>query len=442
LRHFCYTFQGALLFLPAKNAPKPRLANITVLIKKYVFFQIALASGSKQQCMEKTKTTTSTHTLIIGAGPAGLATAGRLRQLDIPFEILEKSQNIADSWHQHYDRLCLHTVKELSSLPGLPFPEDYPRYVPRALLVAYFEKYAETFQIHPQLGQEVVHLRRKQGKWLVRTTQQDFRATNVVIATGVNRVPFLPQWTGQQDFEGKILHSSTYKNPKPFAHQKVLVVGMGNSGAEIALDLSEQGAEAWLSVRGAVNIVPRDFLGNPTQKSALMLAKLPHWLGDLIGVLLRRITIGDLSRYGIATPAIPPSKQLRVHGKTPVMDIGTIAQIKAGKIKVLPDIERFTQKEIVFANGAQLPFDAVILATGYRPQIQGFLEYTKGLLDANDLPKYIVGEGEYQGLYFIGFDNYTAGGTIGVINRDSKTIANAIATAGVSVQDDDLELPE
>ncbi len=388
-----------------------------------------------------TTSATFVQNLIIGAGPAGLAVAGRLRQLGIPFEMLEKSERIADAWHRHYDRLCLHTVKTLSHLPGLPFPEDYPLYVPRLKLVEYYQSYADKYQLHPMTGQEVVHLRRKKGIWLVRTPKQDFRAANVVIATGANRVPAMPQWPGQETFKGSLLHSSAYQNAKAWSGKKVLVVGMGNSGAEIALDLCENGAETFLSIRGPVNIVPRDFWGNPTQKTALMLSKLPYWLGDAIGVLLRKITVGDLSRFGIRSPDIPPSKQLRVHGKTPVIDIGTVAKIKSGEIKVLPAIQRFTPDGVVFEDGTQLPFDAVILGTGYRTQLTDFIEYTKGLLDENDLPRKVIGEGEFHGLYFVGFDNYTTGGTLGVINRDSEIVANVIATQGAQWAEE-AELPE
>jgi len=393
--------------------------------------------------MAASQTTSATlvQNLIIGAGPAGLAVAGRLRQLGIPFELLEKSDHIADAWHQHYDRLCLHTIKDLSHLPGLPFPENYPQYVPRKLLLDYYEAYIQHYQIHPILGQEVVHLRRKQGNWLVRTPKQDFRAANVVIATGTNRVPFLPHWPGQEAFGGQLLHSSAYKNATPYVGKKVLVVGMGNSGAEIALDLSENGVEIHLSIRGPVNIVPRDFLGNPTQKTGLLVAKLPNWLGDQIGVLLRRLTIGNLSRYGITTPTLPPSKQLRLLGKTPVIDIGTVAKIKSGVIKVQPAIQNFTAEGVVFADGMQLPFDAVVLGTGYQSQLQDFIEYTNGLLDANGLPRCVIGEGEFQGLYFVGFDNYTPGGILGVITRDSEVVANAIATTGANWPADE-ELPE
>jgi cation diffusion facilitator CzcD-associated flavoprotein CzcO len=98
--------------------------------------------------------------LIIGAGPAGLAVAGRLRQKNIDFEMLEAGQHAGNAWHGHYDRLHLHTVKELSHLPGLPFPADYPRYVPRHLLVRYFEDYVKAFNIQPHFSQRVVSTRR------------------------------------------------------------------------------------------------------------------------------------------------------------------------------------------------------------------------------------------------------------------------------------------
>ena len=105
---------------------------------------------------------------------------------------------------------------------------------------------------------------------------------------------------------------------------------MGNTGAEIALDLSEAGVDSTISVRGPINIVPRDVLGRPTQLTARMLARLPIGLADWLGSLLRRMTVGDLTAYGIATPEIAPLAQLRVKGKTPVIDVGTVSRIRKG----------------------------------------------------------------------------------------------------------------
>lgn len=370
----------------------------------------------------------NTKILIIGAGPAGLAIAGRLRQLSIPFEIIEKSQQVGASWIEHYDRLHLHTVKELSHLPFLPFPEDYPLYVPRLQLLAYFEQYAKHFDIQPLFGMEATAIQRSDDKWLVKTAKGiDFLCEKVVLATGLNRIPNRPAFSGEAQFKGTIIHSKAYKNADRFAGQTVLVVGMGNTGAEIALDLCENGIETFLSVRGAVNVVPRDTFAGPTQRTALKLAKLPNWIGDPIGVLLRRLTVGDLSKYGLPTPKMPPAKQLRTTGKTPVIDIGTIDHIKVGNIKVLPGIAYFDDDAVAFTNGEKRQFDAVILATGYSPKIEELLEDTRGLLDPYGLPKNCIAEGKHKGLYFLGFDNYVAGGILGVIYRDSEQIAKNIA---------------
>lgn len=371
----------------------------------------------------------STPTLIIGAGPGGLAVAGRLRQEGLDFEIVEQSGDIAYSWHNHYDRLHLHTVKQLSALPGLEFPEDYPLFVPRLQLIQYYEQYAEHFNIRPHFHAKVTDVKAvKGGKWEVRIKDQEgFVADQVVIATGVNRVPYYPHWNGQENFQGELVHSREYRNPDPFIGQKVLIIGMGNTGAEIALDLANHNVETYLSVRSPVNIVPLTFMGNPTQLTARKLARIPFGLGDWLGTQVRRIAVGNLNKYGLKTSKMPPAKQLRETGKTPVIDLGTVEQIKAGKIKILPDIDHFNiDGLLLFKNGEQHHFDAIILATGYRAQIEDFLDNTEGLLDKFHVPKSPVASGQHKGLYFVGFDNYKLGGILGTINTDSELIVKDI----------------
>ncbi|MCB0584433.1 MAG: NAD(P)/FAD-dependent oxidoreductase [Phaeodactylibacter sp.] len=366
--------------------------------------------------------------LIIGAGPAGLATAARLRQRGLPFEILEQSQAVAPAWRRHYDRLHLHTVKEHSNLPFMEFPENYPRYVPRKMLVDYFDAYAKAFAIRPHFGEEVAAVKPGESGWEVHTRSgKAFSAPHVVVATGLNRVPNRPHYEGEEKFSGQAIHSREYKNYHPFAGQRVLVVGFGNTGAEIALDLSENDIPTFLSVRGPANVVPRDFLGNPTQKTAITLAKLPTWLGDWIGARVQRLAFGDLRPYGLEPSDTPPARQLRETGKTPVIDIGTVRQIKAGKIKVKPALSSFTETGARFEDGSEELFDAVIFATGYRARLEEFLPFTDGLLDQYSVPKEVVGKGKYKGLYFLGFDNYKAGGGLGVIYQDSEEVVEAIA---------------
>jgi cation diffusion facilitator CzcD-associated flavoprotein CzcO len=368
------------------------------------------------------------HTLIIGAGPAGLATAGRLRKLDLPFEVLEASTRIADSWHRHYDRLCLHTVKELSALPHYPFPDDYPQYVPREKLIRYFESYANRFGISPLFLHKAVRIvRNSDRQWTVETSSgPTFKAENVVVTTGFNRIPKIPHWPGEKIFSGEIIHSRNYKNPVPFSQKKVLVIGMGNTGAEIALDLSLNGVQTWLSVRNEVVIVPRDVFGNPAQLTGKKLEKLPFGLGGWIANRIRRLLFDDLKRYGLRISPQAPVKMLEATGKTPVIDIGTADQIRAGSIKVVPGISEFQTHRITFTNEESLPFDAVILATGYRPQLQDMIPGIEEILEKADVPSSPIGFGKFEGLYFVGFDNFKLGGILGTIYEDSEFVAKAI----------------
>lgn len=374
--------------------------------------------------------TIQTPNLIIGAGPAGLAVAGRLRKMNVPFEIIEQTDQIASSWHNHYDRLHLHTVKQLSALPYLPFPENYPVYVSRLKLVEYYKQYARQFQIEPHFKISLQSARRKEkNHWSIHTdTDIVFEAKNVVFATGINRVPNFPTWQGQENYGGKIIHSRYYKNAQAFADQKVLVIGMGNTGAEVALDLTENDAQAFISVRGPVNFVPRDVNGRPVQLTAKTLAKLPFGIGDWLGMQIRKRIIGDLSKYGVPMSKMNPTEQLLKTGKTPVIDIGTVAHIKSEKIKVLPDIAHFTPSGVCFKNGEIHDFDSVIACTGYRSQMEDFLEDTEGLLDQYAVPKQVIGEGKFSGLYFVGFDNYKLGGILGTIATDSATISHDLKT--------------
>jgi len=250
--------------------------------------------------------------LIIGAGPAGLAVAGRLRKAGLDFEILEQTDKIASKWLTHYDRLLLHTVKSLSSLPHLDFPPDYPQYIPKQQLVEYYENYAEQFDIKPHFNCEVTVILKKNDSWQIKcSNQKTFEAQNVIIATGLNRIPNIPNWKGQDSFKGEILHAASYKNPLKFMGKKVLVIGMGNTGAEIALDLAEAKIDAGISVRSEIVVVPRDFLGRPIQLTAKKLAKLPFRLGDIIGALVRRIAFGNIQKYGLPVSKTHPRKLIQ-----------------------------------------------------------------------------------------------------------------------------------
>jgi cation diffusion facilitator CzcD-associated flavoprotein CzcO len=373
---------------------------------------------------------TRTAAIVIGAGPAGLATAACLGQLGIQACVLERSDSVGASWRSHYRRLHLHTVKELSALPGLPLPAQAPRYVPREQVVRYLEDYAEHFGIRPLFG---VAVRRIEplaaGTGWAATCEdgQHIEAPHVVVASGANVRPRRPELPGEKDFEGTVLHSHAYRDPAPFAGQRVLVVGMGNTGAEIALDLCEAGVEVALSVRSAVNIVHRDVLGRPTQRTSILLGRLPPRLGHTLAAWLRDLTVGDVSRWGLRTPRTSPLAQLREEGRTPVIDVGTLARIRAGDIRVHPGIERLLGHGVRFTDGQEAPFDSIVLATGYEPGLQNLVPDVHLDLDARGMPREAIGRGARAGLHFTGFDLRQPGGLLRTIGQQALEVAQEVA---------------
>lgn len=287
------------------------------------------------------------------------------------------------------------------------------------MLVKYYENYARHFSIKPHFGEEVIHIEKAAEHWQTRTAAGNiYRSENVIVCTGYNRIPFRPHWRGEENFRGKIMHSRDYKTGRDFTGQDVLVIGMGNTGAEIALDLYEQGAHAFLSVRGEVNIVPRDFNGRSVQETAEIIKPLPAFIRDFLGQIVQKIAIGNLEKYGIRTPKISPAKQLREYGKTPVIDLGTVAEIKKGNIGVFPDVEQFTETGLLFTNGKSRDFDAVILATGYRAAVEDFLPQRPDIFNELGIPKQPVFP---DGLYFLGYDAYSSG-LLNSIKRNSETV--------------------
>jgi cation diffusion facilitator CzcD-associated flavoprotein CzcO len=295
------------------------------------------------------------------------------------------------------------------------------------MLVAYYEQYAQQFAIEPRYGVEVQRITRKAKTWEVTTSSGEFIAESVIIATGANRDPNVPVWEVTDTFKGTITHSRDYRNPKRFHGSRTLVIGMGNTGAEIALDLANADVPTWISVRGTVNIVPRDLNGRPVQETGKLMAKLPFGIGDWLGTKIQRLYFGNLHRYGLSVSTVPPAVELRTTGKTPVIDIGTVKAIKEGRIRVVRAVREFTPEGVLMENGEQLAFEHIILATGYRANLQELVDGLDGYLDRHVFPVSPIGTGLFDGLYFLGFDNYKLGGILGTIYQDSLVIVDHLS---------------
>jgi cation diffusion facilitator CzcD-associated flavoprotein CzcO len=365
------------------------------------------------------------HVLVVGAGPSGLAVAACLQGAGIQFALIERADRVGASWRHHYERLHLHTVKQYSALPFTPFPSHYPTYVARDQVVAYLEAYAAEHHLEPRLGEAVLAARPVGGGWEVETSKATVSARCLVVATGYNCEPKVPEWPGQEAFQGELRHSSKYLTGRGYRGQRVMVVGVGNSGGEIALDLWESGARVWLCARSPVHVVPRDFLGLPAQVSGLTLGKLPLALADAIGSRVSRMAFGDLSRYGLRRPEFGPASQVVKLGRVPLIDIGTVALIKQGAIQVVPGIERFTQAGVILVDGRDLELDRVILATGYRARLDRLLSCAAEVTDDRGYPKVFGAECSVPGLYFIGFRN-PLDGQLHDIHREALAVAEQI----------------
>ncbi|HWI79623.1 MAG TPA: NAD(P)/FAD-dependent oxidoreductase [Ramlibacter sp.] len=366
--------------------------------------------------------------VVIGAGPAGLAAAASLLEVGERVLVLEKAACVGSAWRGHYERLHLHTVKQHSALPLLPFPRDYPKYVPRAKVVDYLTAYAAQFGISPRFAEEAIQVRKAgEGGWItVCRSGFECRSAFVVVATGANQVPNLPALPGISGFTGRVLHSADYRSAREFAGKRVLVIGMGNTGAEIALDLAEHEVPVAISVRSPVNVVYRDVAGRPTQLTSMALSRLPEKLGDAVALALRNLTVGKLERYGMRTSRVSPLKQLREEGRTPVIDVGTLAMIRKGRIAVRPGIDTFTPGGVRFLDGVAEPCDAVILATGFHSQAAQLFRGLEVPVDDKGLPRETIGRGPLDGAFFVGFDVRQPGGLLRTIGLQAQEVARAV----------------
>ena len=375
-----------------------------------------------------------TDTIVVGAGPAGLAVGAVLRRANVPFVMLERAARVGASWHRHYDRLHLHTPKSHSALPYRPYPSTYPRYPSRQEFVEYLDDYVRTFELEPEFGREVLRITRNaHGRWDVNTNAGNYRGRRVVIAAGYNRVPNMPRWPGQESFRGRVIHSSEYTNAKSFRGRRVLVVGFGNSGAEIALDLAEHDVRCAIAVRGKVNVIPRELFGIPIVMFSLALRPLPTRVADRLTTISRRLAIGDLSALGLTKRDDGPLTEVAEARQIPMIDVGTLARIRSGDIAVRKGVESFDGDEVRFADGTRERFDAVVLATGFTTGLAAMLPDHASLLDAHGRPRATGREAEVPGLYFCGYDLSSTGmlRQIGIeaiaIGRDIRRAFNSSA---------------
>ncbi|MET9194948.1 NAD(P)/FAD-dependent oxidoreductase [Streptomyces olivaceus] len=367
---------------------------------------------------------------VIGAGPGGLAVAHALRARGLRAVVLERAGHVGDSWRHHYDRLHLHTTRRLSALPGLPMPRRFGRWVARDDVVRYLEKYAEHHKLEIVTGVEVFRVRRASdgAGWLLRASGgRELTGAAVVVATGFNHTPRIPDWPGRDTYTGEFRHASEYRSAAPYAGRDVLVVGAGNTGAEIAVDLVEGGAaRVRLAVRTVPHIVRRSTAGWAAQYTGIACRRLPVALVDRLARPLARISVPDLSAQGLPRPGTGLYSRVR-EGAIPVQDVGLLDAVRDGRVEVVAAMDGFEDGKVLLADGTRIAPDAVLAATGYRRGLEGLVG-DLGVLDARGRP---VVHGartprDVPGLYFTGFTNPISG-MLRELALDAERIAKAVA---------------
>ncbi|CDY50238.1 BnaA06g15150D [Brassica napus] len=325
-----------------------------------------------------------TQALIIGAGPAGLATSACLNRLNIPNIVVEREECSASLWKRRsYDCLKLHLAKHYCQLPHMPFPPNTPTFVSKSGFITYLDEYATRFNVSPRYNRNVESAYLNDGRWIVEVgkgaEREVYSAEYLVVATGENSEGVIPEIPGLvESFQGEYLHSSEYKN-------EIVRIGM------------------WLLRFFPVKLVDR-------------------WC-----LLLAKLRFGDTSRYGLIRPTKGPFMNKIVTGRSPTIDVGCVDEIKAGKIEVVPSIKRIEGKRVVFVDGNTKRVDSIVFATGYKSSVSKWLQVDDGdLFKENGMPKRELPDhwkGE-NGLYSVGFGRQGLAG----ITRDAQNVARDIAS--------------
>ena len=359
---------------------------------------------------------------VVGGGPAGLAASQQLAARGISNIVLERGAHVGWMWGQVYDSLRLHTGKHLSSLPGMPFPARTSLFPTRSEFTEYLESYVDRFQLPVRTGMEATGLLRENDGWTVETSTGRYQSKAVVVATGIMSSPVLPDFPGTTSYTRLMFHSTEYRRPEERLGRSILVVGIGNSAAEIASELAGAGMEVAVSVRSGANVIPRSIAGIPSQYFGWSMSWLP-------GPMQRRIVRGTSLIGGILgrRPAGLPGKgHFDVCQDVPVIGRSILDHVNAGRVRLLPGVAELSQTSVRLTDGTEWAGDTMMFATGYRPAMEWMGEYGArdrcGSADRRDR----VRSASHPDLYFVGH-NYDGRGGLYNIRIDANRVARLIA---------------
>jgi cation diffusion facilitator CzcD-associated flavoprotein CzcO len=364
--------------------------------------------------------------VIIGAGTSGLSAAVALADRGRQPLVIDRAEQVGSSWRNRYDRLRLNTGRQFSHLPNRPYPRGTPTYPTRDQVIAHLEQHAADSSVELQLGCTTERIDATAEGWAVTTSSGVVETPQVVVATGYDHEPFIPEWPGRHEWAGDLVHSSWYANPLPYAGRKVLVVGAGSSGMEIAFDLAGGGAaRVWLAVRTPPNIMLRKGPGGlPGDVIAIPLQNAPVRLADAVARFGRRMAVGDLSTFGLPVPQEGVFARSARLGVAPaILDQEVIAAIRDGSIEIVSGVESVNLETVTLSDSTRINPDAIVCATGFRRGLSSLVGHL-GVLDEHGRPSATGEVAAAPGLRFIGFVPRAA--QIGYAAKQARRAAKAI----------------
>lgn len=318
---------------------------------------------------------------VIGAGVSGLLALKNLREHGFDVDCYDRETGIGGAWNWRHDRSPVYAGTHLISsrattgFPDFPMPDSWPDYPHHSQVLSYLERYADHFDLRRDIwfGTEVARVEPVAGgRWDVTTrstggyTERTHRYAAVVVANGHLWAPKRPEYEGMEQFSGEVVHAGAVKDPATLRNRRVLVVGAGNTGCDLAVEAAQRAATCWHSVRRGYWYAPKYLLGRPVDQvnEAVLATRLPVRLRQWLFHRTLRLAVGDLRRFGLPRP------DHRVYESHPIVNSQLIYQLGHGRVTAVPDVARFHRHRVELVNGTTVEPDLVVLATGYLPNFE------------------------------------------------------------------------